>query len=90
MSEELKKPYMNIDSLDEIKEMIKNLRVLRDMQGSLDEDDEKELARLQGIRNNRVYRQKLKLKKQSVKHGKWQSTTALETPFLAGLSTTET
>ena len=68
MSEELKKPYMNIDSLDEIKEMIKNLRVLRDMQGSLDEDDEKELARLQGIRNNRVYRQKLKLKKQSVKH----------------------
>ena len=56
MSEELKKPYMNIDSLDEIKEMIKNLRVLRDMQGSLDEDDEKELARLQGIRNNRVYR----------------------------------
>ena len=59
---------MNIDSLDEIKEMIKNLRVLRDMQGSLDEDDEKELARLQGIRNNRVYRQKLKLKKQSVKH----------------------
>ena len=70
MSEELKKPYMNIDSLDEIKEMIKNLRVLRDMQGSLDEDDEKELARLQGIRNNRVYRQKLKLKKQSIKHGK--------------------
>ena len=31
MSEELRKPYMNIETLDEIKEMIKNLRVLRDM-----------------------------------------------------------
>ena len=63
MSEELKKPYMNIDTLDDIQEMIQNLRILRKVRGSLDPADEKELTRLQGIRNNRVYRQKLKLKK---------------------------
>ena len=64
MSKELKKPYMNLETLDDIKERVKDLRRLRDIR-SLEDDEEKELQRLQGIRNNRVYRQKLKTKKGS-------------------------